>query len=129
MHSRQVLAWIKVSSQYRSNSQRAKEPVAHAGAPRELRAVRISEQVSTALIRFERTEDGIEFFQIDVVGIGKIGLRKQRYAPEYAHQPRWILVRQRFDQGCIDKRKDCDARGHTESQYNDGCRGEHPTVS
>src|ERR1700722_548631 len=101
-----TLVWSEVAPKQRRHTQRTKEPAAHPGAIRRLRAIRRFEHKSISTKYLHRTEGFAVVLPVDVVEIRKMKTRTQRIALEEHCQPRGILVWQRLDQSSIHKAKD-----------------------
>jgi hypothetical protein len=87
-----ILAAIEIPAQDRRHSQRAKKPVAHPRAARNLRPNSAGEQISIGLIHLKRAKDRVPLFEVEVIGIRKIGSLEQRNAAEDAHEARRIPI-------------------------------------
>ena len=106
----QVLAVMEVASEHRRDAEGAEEAIAHPGPGRGLGA-RLGAQPEARLAEhLERAQDLVELLPVEVVGIGKVALRKQRDGLEDAHQPGGIPIGQRLQQRRIHEGEDGHAR-------------------
>jgi hypothetical protein len=95
-------------------------------APREIRG---AGSVPIALVHIQGTEDAVELLPIEVVGIRKVGLAKERDALKHTNEPGRIPVRQRFEQCRVDKGENGHAGAHSERQHDDRRGGESKVLS
>jgi len=115
---------MEIAAAHGSDTKCTKETASDANAGRLLRAGRSAQQERLLLIRIEGAKGAVEFFPIEVVGIGQIGLWPFRGTLRHSNKPRGIAVGQRLDERGVDKCEDRDARTDSESQHQDGGRRE-----
>lgn len=76
------------------------------------------------MIDVQRNERFIEFFVVEIIGIGKIAERALRRGFVDANEARRMLVRERLDEGGVNEGEDGDAGAEAEREHEDGGKGE-----
>lgn len=127
--ARQLLVITKVAAKRGSDAESAEEASGYARALCGLRTARRVQDETGVAISVERSENGVELLPVDVVEIGKIAERKEGNAFEDAHQPRGILIGERFEQGRIDESENGDAGAHAQRQHQSSRASEAGSLS
>ena len=103
---RQILASVEIAAEQWSDSQSTKKPVAYPCSLHRFRACGGAQHVAASREDVHRAENLVEPLPVEIVGIRKVGARKQRAALQHANQPVGIRIRQRLDQRGIHKAED-----------------------
>ncbi len=82
----QIFSWPEITTENRRHSERAKEIVANSRGCGALNAFRSRQRDAATLISGKRREDRVEFFPVEIVGVGKVRLRKGLDPLEHSDQ-------------------------------------------